>query len=258
MKRIFSFLWTYLVDVVFFAILFGIGFYMKHVLTGFFQTVGEYQSNIQALQPGLANQSSSALLAVDPLITHFHNLVLKTFVLAMVVAPLCVYMLFVLNNSFLLSRKKQRHWKYFGIAFLLGLPLLGIFYLLMDTFFQSFGNVLYSSSALWMFIALLTLFFLLSYCWYTLVAFRAYGRFKNLRVLYKKAYVLLPVFLLFYVIHLFLLFFLVYIVVAIFTGSFLANQLWISLLLFLILLLFLEAARLWYSVLIEKYHIQSP
>ena len=247
-----SFLRMYMIDIILFSILFGLGYYVKNSVTTFFQTVGEYQANITALQPGFANQSSSALLAAQPLITDFHSLVVNTFILALVIGPFLAYVLFVLGNSYLLSRPKNRAWKYFGISFLLGLPLLILFYSTMDIFFQSFGNFMYSQSALILFIVLLLAFFLFSYCWYTLVARGAHGNFKDYSLLYKKLFPLFFVFLLFYVIHLFLLFFLVYILVAVMTDSFLGSQLWTSLGIFLIVLVFLELARLWYLILLEK------
>ena len=252
MKRLSSFFRMYVVDLILFIILFALGFYVKTFLAEFFQSVGEYQVSITALQAGLANQSTSALLAVDPLIGDLHTLVLKTFILALFVVPFLAYVLLVLSNAYLLSHAKKRRGKYFGLALLLGIPLLVLFYSTMDIFFQSFGNFLYSQSALILFLVLFFIFFLLSYCWYTIVAVRAYGSFAYSSVFYKKFFPLFFVFLLFYLLYLFLFFFLLYILIAVMTESFFVSQLGYSLVLFALLVVPLELVRIWYGTLLEK------
>ncbi len=246
-----SYLKSFFVDFLLFSALFGLGYSLKSFLTDFFAQVSTYQTQIQTLEPGLANQSTEALYALDPLVGDFHTTVLKAFIIALIVLPFIVYFLFVLSNSFLLAHKHT--WSYYWKSFVLGLPLLFFVYLFMDKFFEAFGNFLYSSNAFFAFVAYVLLFSLLSYSWYTLVGIIPRKSLKDWKLLYKKFFPLYFVFLLFFLVYLFLLFFLVYFVVSVFVGSFFGNDLWFYFALFIGLLIVLEGCRLWYSSLLQKY-----
>ncbi len=255
MHKVKFFLKSFCVDLLLFLTFFGIGYFLKTTLAQFFVQVNTYQSQIQALEPGLANQSREALLSLDPLVGDFHSLVLKTFLLVLVAFPLVLYLLFVLTNTFLVSKKFS--WKYYGKAFVFGIPLLVLFYLAMNSFFESFGNLLYSGSALRLFVLYILSFSLLSYIWYSLVAILAVHSLKEWKLVYKKFFPLYFVFLAFFATYLFLLLFVVYFVVSVLVGSFFGNDLWVYLTLFLAFLALLELFRLGYAVLLKKYLADS-
>ena len=247
MKIIKNFFRVYTVDVVLFGVLFLLGFLVKSSLGDFFLQVENYQTEIQALEAGLANQSTEALLSLDPLVGDFHSLVLKAFLLTLVVVPLVSYVLLTFVQY--LQVQKTFSFRKYGRAFLLGLPLLLFFFLAMSSFFEAFGNLLYSQSALFLFLLYLVGFSLLGYIWYILVSLEKF----SWRIIYTRFFPLYFVFLLFFLVYLFLLLFLVYILVAFMTGSFLGNALWISLVSFFFLIGILELCRLLFAFLLRKY-----
>ncbi len=245
-----SFFRMYFVSFLFFAFLFALGFFMKQSLGSFFTDVARYQTEIQALEPGLANQSTEALLSLDPLVGDFHGLVLRTFLVTLILFPFVVYFLFVLSESYLISQKSS--WKYYGKAFVLGFPLLFLFYFTMNSFFTAFGNILTSRNALLLFLGYILLFSFLSYVWYTLTALLASNSLKKWKISYTKFFPLYFIFLLFFLLYLFLLFFLLYFVVSFITGSFFGNDLFFSFAFFLFLLVPLAFLRLWLVSFFKK------
>ena len=67
MKK-YSFIQSSFVSLLLFFLLFSLGFFVKDYIGDFFSSVDRYQAEIQSLESGLANQSTEALLALDPLV----------------------------------------------------------------------------------------------------------------------------------------------------------------------------------------------
>lgn len=248
----FSFLKQYLVSILLFMMLFLLGFYVKSYVGDFFSSIDTYQTEIQALEPGLANQSTEALLALDPLVGDFESAVLKAFLIFLVITPLLVYLFVNFAEAYFIA-EKWKSFRYQLYAFLLGLPILLVFYFLMNNIFESFANSFMSWKALVFFILYLVLISLLCYVWYCLVYLLRINALKKWKLFYKKAGILYFLFLPFYIIYLFLFGYLVYFLVSIMTKSFLGGDFWIYLIIFLTLLLFLTISRsLFLHYLIKK------
>lgn len=238
-----SLLKSFLVTILLFSLLFGIGYFTKSSIGDFFVQVDSYQAQIEALEPGLANQSREALIAFEPLVGNFQNSVVFAFVLLLLIAPLLTYLFVSLAESFILHLGKKKSLKYFGKSLLLGLPLLLFFYLFMESFFQSFGNLFFDRSALFLFLLYLFLFSLLSYAWYVCVAVLAHGMFRKWKLLYKKFFPLYFLFVPFFLLYLLLFGYLLYILVSVMVESFVGNDLLFHSGIFLVLLAILQLLR---------------
>ena len=165
-----------------------------------------YQTQIQALEPGLANQSTEALLALDPLVGDFQSSVVKAFLLFLILSPLFVYFLVSFTESFLIA-EKWRGWEYYGSSFLLGIPVLLLFYLTMNSLFEGFGNSFLSWKALVLFFGYFLLFSFLTYAWYVGVALLLKKSLKGWKIIYKKMFplyfVFLPFFFMYFILFIF-------------------------------------------------------
>src|SRR3989339_137379 len=221
MKK-YSFIQSSFVSLLLFFLLFSLGFFVKDYIGDFFSSVDRYQAEIQSLESGLANQSTEALLALDPLVGDFQSSVVKAFLLFIILSPFLVY-------------------------------LLLFFYLTMNSLFESFANSFMSWKALILFIVYLLIYSLLSYAWYVCVSLLAYNSLKKWRVIYKKLFPLYFLFLPFFVMYLFLFGYLVYFLVSIMVGSFFGNDFLVFFGIFLFFLFLLAGFRLLFVYFLYKY-----
>ncbi|HIH59565.1 MAG TPA: hypothetical protein HA294_06195 [Nanoarchaeota archaeon] len=251
MKK-YSFIQSSFVSLLLFFLLFSLGFFVKDYIGDFFSSVDRYQAEIQSLESGLANQSTEALLALDPLVGDFQSSVVKAFLLFIILSPFLVYLLLSLCESFLIG-EKWRGWDYYGYSFLIGLPLLLFFYLTMNSLFESFANSFMSWKALLLFLLYLFVYSFLSYAWYVCVSLFAYSSLKKWKVIYTNFFPLYFLFIPFFVMYLFLFGYLVYFLVSVMVGSFFGNDFWIFFAFFVFFVFLLTLFRLLFVYFLHKY-----
>lgn len=241
-----------IITLLLFVLLFFLGYYVKSYVGDFFASVDSYQTQIQLLESGLANQSTEALLALDPLVGDFQSSVVKAFLLFLVLSPLFVYLLVAFTESFLIG-KKWKGWKYYGYSLLIGIPLLFLFYFSMNSLFESFANSFTSWKALLFFLMYLFVYSLLCYSWYVCVALLAEISLRKWRMLYRKIFPLYFFFLPFFLMYLFLFGYLVYFLVSVMVGSFLGDDFFFFLGIFFFFLLLLSLSRMFFLHFLHKY-----
>jgi hypothetical protein len=161
---------TYSVDVLLFGLLFLLGVYAKAKVTTFFDIVNVYQAQIQVLEPGLASQSAEALLQMESILSELSVLVKGTYILMVFIVPLIIYLLLTLSQSINVALEQKRFDKkiiFKGVG--LGLPILGLFYLLENKFVSGFAFLFETTEGLLWFVGILIILFLLSYIWFILL-----------------------------------------------------------------------------------------
>ena len=194
-----SFWKTYLVDIVMLTLLGIFGVLAKEFVSNFFSLVEAYQTEIQVLEPELAEQSVTALVTLETMLADLNTLVWFTTFFILVLVPFIVYLLFsfsqALDVAFLKGKVK---WKFLLGSLGLGLPFLLVFIFFLDHIGQELGMMLMSWSSFGWSITYLIFIFLAMYVWYTMVCLYSRKKLKSKwKILYKKSYRLLPVFLLF-------------------------------------------------------------
>jgi len=187
------FFWkTFCIDVLFLILLFATLVFAKQFVGSFFLDVESYQQQIQLLEPGLANQSTEALLALDPLVGDFYTQVLWTYVFMIFVVPIFLGLLFFISQSVNVGiLQRTLSWRSVGRGALYGLFVLIIFYIL--AYLLHFAT---ADPSILLILSLLLLT-LLAYVWYTLVIVSGSHSWRKATIAYKKFVQLFPVFFLF-------------------------------------------------------------
>jgi hypothetical protein len=240
-----KFLKIYFLDVILLVLLFLLGVFVKLRIGNFFTQVNSYQLQIQALESGLANQSTEALVQLQPIVNNFNSLVIWVYIFMILVVPLIVYFLFWATQALNVCIIKNKFtFKYFWKSFLFGLPFLIMFLLAISYFLEVMFNALTSWSSLGYLVLFTILFVLMSYAWFTgLVLLESH----SLKVLYKKFFLnvwkfLILLFLVFviFIVELLMLF-------RYLTSSFVGLD-WLSyIILILIVLVGIEIVKIWYT-----------
>ena len=182
-----SFWKTYCIDILLFLGLFVLGAYAKTKVATFFSMIQTYQSQIQQLEPGLANQSTTALLQMEVVVNQFSHQVKLTYLLMVILVPLLTYLLFTITQSINVSIiLKKVEPKFIFKSVLLGTPFLLLFYVLENTFVRSFAFFLDTMKDLTLFISIILLIFILMYVWYSLVIGYLIHEDLLFKQLYKK------------------------------------------------------------------------
>ena len=192
---------TYLVDTVLLFLLGVFGVFAKTFVSNFFSLVESYQAEIEVLEPELAEQSVTALVALEGLVSDLNYVVWFTTFFILILVPTVVYFLSsfsqALNISFI---KGKVRWKFLLGSVGLGLPFLLIFIFFLDHIGEELASSFTSWSSFGWTGAYLVFFVLALYVWYTLVCLYRRKKLKEKwKVVYKKSYRLLPIFLLFLV-----------------------------------------------------------
>ena len=239
MKLVPRYFWkTYFVDILLFVLLFFLGWYTKLKLKTFFSRVGEYQAQIQAIEPGLENRTTEALLVLEPILREFQSLTLWVFVLFVILLPFLLYLLLTLSQSLNLAiLQRNVSLSFIGKMVVRGLPFLGVFYLFLFLYLQSVTGIVLT-------VGFLLLFLLSLYLWYTgaIVPGTPIKKLVATRTLFSLA----PGFLAIVVVFLVLLGLDTLFLFRFLTSSFFGTA-WVgTLVVFLLLLGFLQALRAWY------------
>lgn len=233
-----SFWKTFTVDVFLFVLLFLLGWYTKRNLETFFSRIGEYQAQIQAIEPGLENQTTEALLVLEPILREFQSLTLWVFVLFVILLPFLLYLLLALSQSLNLTILQGNvSLRSIGKMVVRGMPILGLFYVFLFLYLQSVTGIVLT-------VIFLLLFLLFSYIWYTGAIIPGMPLRKLLAT--KIFFSLVPGFLVIVTLFLFLLSLDTLFLFRFLTSSFFGTA-WVGTLgVFLLFLGFLQALRAWY------------
>ncbi len=216
---------TYCVDVITLILVFILGVFSKNFIESFFEKVDVFESQVGELGPELANQSMSAFASVEGLIQDFNVLVWFAFVFMIFVVPALLYLLFSVSQSlnFALIKNKVTK-KYILKSVIYGLPLLLLFFVLEGQIISGIVDFMTSGYSLLLLLFYLILVFLMVYTWFVIVVLLLKSKKINLKFLYKKAYKLLPVFMVFGIFYFLSLNLVGYGVVSFVTDSFSRNE----------------------------------
>ena len=217
---------TLAIDIFLLAFLFVIGVFIKRKLVVFFQLIDGYQGQALLLESGLANQSLDALVQFEHLIGEMNSLVYLTLFLVAIIVPIFVYLVITFSQSLQISFiHGMIHKKYLLKTFLLGLPMLVLLFFSGDIIVGSLGEMFTSTNALYMSIILVFLFVLLAYMWYVFACVLYAGRVRDhFSVLYKKFYIIFPLFLAYVIVYFFLFALVAWVAIRYLTESFVGSE----------------------------------
>lgn len=233
---------TYLIDLVLLITIFLFGVFAKLRIENFFSNVDVYQAQIQGLETGLANQSTEALLALEPLVKDFNNIVFGAYLFMFVLVPVIIYLLFWVSQTLIISKKFDK--KYILKTFLYGIPFIAIFCLMMSSFLEVFFNAIVSWSSMWLFVLYIVVIFLMAYAWFTgLILLHD----SSLKLLYQKFFNNILKFFILFLLVIIILIFEIYAASRYLTESFLGLN-WLYIIIFILALLVLvEIVKIWYT-----------
>lgn len=217
---------TLAIDIFLLAFFFVVGVFVKQKLGVFFQLIDGYQGQALLLEPGLANQSLDALVQFEQLVGGMNTLVSTTLFFVAIVVPIFVYFVLTFSQSLQISFiRGMVHKKYFLKTFLLGLPVLVLLFFSFDFVVGSLGEMFTSTNALYTSIFFVVLFVLLAYLWYTFACVLYAGCVRDhFSVLYKKFYIIFPLFLVYATVYLSLLALVAWVAIRYLTESFVGSE----------------------------------
>jgi hypothetical protein len=224
-----SFWKTLLVDSAVMLFLFGVFLYTKRTLAAFFILVESYEVELQALESGLENQSTAALLEFEKIIGGFDSLVSTTLILLLIILPVVLYLVLVLSQSLNVGLlQKKTSFKYLGKAVLVGLPFLVIFFLILESVVESIGDLFTSSDTVVLAVVYGFVLLLMAYSWFVAIVLLSLQKLRSgFAVLYKRMHVLFPLFLLYVLLYVLGLALIGWLVIRQYTNSFYGYS-WVS------------------------------
>lgn len=183
-------LWKYLLlDLSFLSGMFFLLVYAKLKLESFFVVFEGYQTQLQAIEPELANQTLTGILEFEIIMDQVNALVTNTYIFVVFLIPLVLYVLFCLTQSytFAIILNKKYDVKYFIRFLLYGVPFLVLLFFLFNYFFESFSTFLYSSSSFILMAVLFLLILIVFFIWFYVVKY--VFKFKGFLLHLKKSVV---------------------------------------------------------------------
>lgn len=248
---------SYVTDIALLVLTFLLGFYAKGYIANFFTHVDSFEEKFLLLEPGLANQSTSALLQAEGVVNEFSMLVYFTFIFMLVVVPAVLYLLLVISQSLDVAFIKNKlSFKFLWKSVVLGVPLLVLFLIIEGSLTYTFSTFLDSFGSLFFAFFYLLVLILMGYVWYVL-AVQLYDKKKfkmlNYKMLYQKFYPLFFVFGIFFLLFFIILGIVGFTLVRFFTDSFLGNSWVVLVIMVLILLAIVQIVRIRFVKLVSKY-----